>query len=136
MAKHDTDPVLAHLVRAVDESGRSAVPVTVAAHGMTLTGFLIAQDAYFAGLAEGMPMMSALQPTSGLLGKEYAREVTAESGHHLHLRTAHGDGDGENLWRISVQAVDAWTLGAPAGTSTPGDSGQDDRGPFARLLGA
>ena len=75
MAKHDTDPVLQHLVQAVNESGPSGVPVTVTAHGMVLTGVLIAQEAYFADLVEGHPLMSALQPVSGLLGKEYAREA-------------------------------------------------------------
>ena len=33
MAKHDVDPVLRQLVRAVNESGQAAVPVTV--HGTT-----------------------------------------------------------------------------------------------------
>ena len=134
MAKHSTDPVLQHLVRAVNESGPSGVPVTIAAHGMALTGVLIAQQAYFTELAEGQPLMSALQPSAGLLGKEYAKEVDAESGHHLHLRGSHVAGDGEEgLWRISLQAVDAWTLRA---TAESGDAARDDSGPFARLLGA
>lgn len=45
----------------------------------------------------------------------------------LALRLA-GDGE-EGLWRVSLNAVDAWTLRATA-------AGQDDRGPFARLLGS
>lgn len=77
--------------------------------------------AYFAALAEDSPLLSALQPAAGLLGKEYAKEVTAESGHHLHIR-AGGEHDG--LWRFSLDAVDGWT----AGTA-------EDKGPFARLLG-
>ena len=52
---YDTDPVLAQLVRAVDESGQARVPVTVAAHGMVVSGLLISQDAYFAALAEASP---------------------------------------------------------------------------------
>ena len=44
MAKHDVDPVLQQLIRAVNESGQAAVPVTVAAHGTVLTGNLIAQN--------------------------------------------------------------------------------------------
>ena len=55
MAKHDTDPVLEQLVRAVNESGHTRVPVTVAAHGTVVTGVLIAQQAYFRELAEGSP---------------------------------------------------------------------------------
>ena len=80
MAKHDVDPVLQQLVRAVNESGQAAVPVTVTAHGTVLTGNLIAQSRYFSELVEGNPLMSALEPSSGLLGQEYAKE--AESGHH------------------------------------------------------
>jgi hypothetical protein len=125
MAKHDIDPVLGQLVHAVNESGRARVPVTVSAHGTVLTGVLIAQEAYFTQLAEGSPLLSALQPTSDLLGKEYAKEVTAQAGRHLHIRA-----DGERLWRISLDAVDGWALGALS------EEAQDDKGPFARLLSA
>jgi hypothetical protein len=132
MAKHDTDPVLRQLVHAINESGQAAVPVTVSMHGTLLTGALIAEQRYFSELVEGNPLMSALEPSSGLLGKEYAKETEAESGHHLHIRTGPGrSGEvAEGLWRISLEAVDGWSLGADA---TP--DGADDRGPFARLLG-
>lgn len=133
MAKHEIDPVLQELVRSINESGQAAVPVTVSAHGTVVTGTLIAQDRYFVELIEGNGLMSALEPTSGLLGKEYAKEVEAESAYHLHMRAAHvagGGGGSEGLWRLSLHAVDAWTLRATTDTS-----GQDDRGPFARLLG-
>jgi hypothetical protein len=69
MAKHDADPVLGQLVHAVNESGQAQVPVTVSARGTVLTGVLVAQDAYFTQLAEGRPLLSALQPDSSLLGK-------------------------------------------------------------------
>jgi hypothetical protein len=128
MAKHDTDPVLGRLVHAVNESGQTQVPVTVSTHGTVLTGALIAEDVYFTQLAEGSPMLSALQPASGLLGKEYANEVSAEAGHHLHIR-ATGAGK-QGLWRISLHAVDGWALG------TLSKEAQDDKGPFARLLSA
>ncbi len=133
MAKHDTDPVLAQLVHSVDESVQAAVPVTVTTHGTVLTGHLVAQERYFADLIQANPVLAALQPASGLLGKEYAKEVDDEAGHHLHLRTAGIPGDGdraEGLWRISLEAVDGWTLRAAADAE-----GQDDKGPFARLLG-
>lgn len=130
MPKHNTDPVLAHLVRAVNESRRAAVPITVCAHGMVLTGVLIAQETYFINLVE-RPLMNALEPTTGLLGREYAKEVSAEAGHHLHLRGGEAAGDELGLWRISLESVDAWTLRAGDGAATP-----DDRGPFARLLNA
>ena len=132
MAKHDTDPVLQQLVHAVNESGQAAVPVTVSVHGTQLTGALIAERRYFSELVEGNPLMSALEPSSGLLGKEYARETEAESGHHLHILTGPVR-NGEvaaGLWRISLEAVDGWTLGADAAAG-----GEDNRGPFARLLG-
>lgn len=131
MAKHDVDPVLRQLVRAVNESGQAAVPVTVSLHGTTLAGTLIAQGRYFSDLVEANPLMSALEPTSGLLGKEYAKEAETESDHHLHLRAtgARGDnGAAEGLWRISLEAVDGWTLRADA-------AAEEDKGPFARLLG-
>jgi hypothetical protein len=128
MAKHDIDPVLGQLVHAVNESGRARVPVTVSAHGTVLTGVLIAQEAYLTQLAEDSPLLSALQPASGLLGKEYGKEVTAQADSHLHIRAAGADKEG--LWRISLDAVDGWTL------STPSEETQDDKGPFARLLSA
>jgi hypothetical protein len=61
MAKHDVDPVLRQLVRAVNESGQAAVPVTVSLQGTTLTGMLIAQNRYFSDLVEANPLMSALE---------------------------------------------------------------------------
>src|ERR1700728_1277817 len=109
MAKHDTDPVLEQLVRAVNESGHTRVPVTVAAHGTVVRGVLIAQQAYFRELAEGSPLLSALQPDSGLLGKEYVKDVDAESAHHLHIRASAGE---EGLWRLSLEAVDGWKVDA------------------------
>jgi hypothetical protein len=132
MAKHDTDPVLRQLVHAINESEQAAVPVTVSAHGTLLTGALIAERRYFSELVQGNPLMGALEPSSGLLGKEYAKETETESDHHLHIRTGPGrTGEvAEGLWRISLEAVDGWSLGADA---TAG--GADDRGPFARLLG-
>ena len=98
-----------------------------------LTGNLIAQSRYFSDLVEGNPLMSALEPGSGLLGKEYAKEAEAESDHHIHMRAAGIRRDGEaaeGLWRIGLQAVDGWALRAIAGTDA-----EDNRGPFARLLG-
>jgi hypothetical protein len=50
MAKHDVDPVLQQLVRAVNESGQAAVPVTTSVHGTVLTGNLIARSRYFSGI--------------------------------------------------------------------------------------
>lgn len=127
MAKHDTDPVLGQLVHAVNESGQARVPLTVSAHGTVVTGVLIAQEAYFTELAEGSPLLSALQPDAGLLGKEYARDVTAESDHHLHIRVT---GEVEGLWRVSLEAVDGWTVGTLAAATA-----EEDKGAFARLLG-
>jgi hypothetical protein len=128
MAKHDTDPVLQQLIHAVNESRGSAVPVTVSTRGTVLTGLLIAEKTYLADLVEANPLMSALQPSSGLLGKEYAKEVEGGSDSHLHLRAV-GDG-AERPWRISLEAIDGWMLRTAADTGA-----EDDRGPFARLLG-
>jgi hypothetical protein len=131
MAKRDIDPVLQQLVRAINESGHAAAPITVSVHGTVLTGALIAQQTFFSELVADNPLMSALEPASGLLGKEYAKDTEAASDHHLHLRATGIRGDGEfteGLWRMSLETVDGWTLRASA------DPGAD-KGPFARLLG-
>ena len=96
-------------MHAVNESGQAQIPITVAAHGTLVRGVLIAQEAYFSELAEGSPLLSALQPTSGLPGKEYAKDVDAGSARHLHIRAYAGE---EGLWRLSLAAVDGWKLGA------------------------
>jgi hypothetical protein len=75
--------------------------------------------------------MSALEPASGLLGKEYAKDTEAASDHHLHLRATGVRGGGEvreGLWRMSLETIDGWTLRATA-------DAEADKGPFARLLG-
>ena len=175
MAKHDTDPVLRQLIRAVNESenatvpspspctvcstpvgpqlagppGRRpgkfsretikpsliclklahlvvpsrdlAVPMEHRAGSMrpdvpkvrwraALTGVLLGERLYFGELAGQNPLMAALEPASGLLGKDYVKDAEAGSGHHLHIRADKGQ-----LWRISLEAVDAWTLPVPAG---------------------
>jgi len=132
MPKHDIDPVLQQLVRAINESEQGGAPVTISVHGTMLTGTLVAQRRYFATLVERNPLMSALEPSSGLLGKEYASDTQAETDHHLHIIVEHtrdGSPLGEGLWRISLEAVDGWTLRHDASVETA-----DDRGPFARLL--
>lgn len=131
MAKYDIDPVLQQLVRAINESGHAAAPITVSVHGTVLTGALIAEQAFFSELVAGNPLMSALEPASGLLGKEYAKETEAASDHHLHLRGAGVRGAGEaaeGLWRLSLETIDGWTLRATT-------EAEADKGPFARLLG-
>ena len=97
-AKHDTDPVLHELVRAVNESGQARVPVTVSVHGTAVTGVLIAQDAYFAELAEGSPLLNALTSASGLLGNDSVKDVGSASGEHLHIRAA-----GPGRWVVADQ---------------------------------
>jgi hypothetical protein len=129
MAKYDIDPVLHQLAQAVNESGQAATPITVSVRGTVLTGVLIAEQSYYSELIAGNPLLSALDPSSGLLGKEYAKDAEAASDRHLHLRATGvrgGSEVAEGLWRISLEAVDGWTLRAGA---------EDDRGPFARLLG-
>jgi hypothetical protein len=128
MPKHNSDPVLAHLVRAVNESAYAGVPITVCAHGRVLTGMLIAQETYFIELVERSPLMSALEPASGMLGKDYTKAVSEEAGHHLHLRGGETASDELGLWRISLESVDAWSFRSGDGAVA------DDKGPFARLL--
>jgi hypothetical protein len=33
---------------------------------------------------------AALEPSSAMLGREYAKDTEAESGHHLHIRARRG----------------------------------------------
>jgi hypothetical protein len=133
MAKHDRDPVLRELVRSIDETAESEVPVTVTVRGSVLHGGLIAEQRYFAELAEAHPLLRALDPRAGLLGDGYGKDVTAESGHYLHLRAVQlvGDERAGGLWRVALDAVDAWTL-----RSYETADGDRDKGPFGRLLGA
>src|ERR1700716_3355282 len=101
MAKRDIDPVFRELVRSINESGQALVPVILTTHGTVLRGSLISESRYFTELAEVAPMLSALQPASGLLGKDYVKEVEAGSGHYVHLRAArlaHGGDEAEGLW--------------------------------------
>jgi hypothetical protein len=133
MAKHDLDPVLRELIRSVNETPRSAVPVSVSVHGGVLHGSLIAEERYFAELTETHPLLRALDPKGGLLGDDYGKHVGAESDRYLHLRAVRlaGDDGAGGLWRIALNAVDAWTF-----RSYEEAAGEHDKGPFARLLGA
>ena len=129
MAKHDIAPVLQQLAQAVNESGQAATPITVSVRGTVLTGDLIAEQNYYSELMAANPLLSALDPSSGLLGKEYTKDVETASDRHLHMRATGvrgGSEVAEGLWRINLEAIDGWTLRAGA---------EDDRGPFARLLG-
>jgi hypothetical protein len=129
MTKHDIDPVLQQLAQAINESGQAATPITVSVRGTVLTGALIAEQSYYNELMAANPLLSALDPSSGLLGKEYTKDVETASDRHLHLRATGARGGSEvaeGLWRINLEAIDGWTL--RAGT-------EEDRGPFARLLG-
>ena len=135
MAKHGTDPVLRELVRAVNESGQARVPVTVSVHGTAVTGALIAQDAYFAELAEGSPLLSALTPASGLLGKDYAKDVDSASGEHLHIRPAGSRGCGGSASTPSTRGRrtprSRTTRDRSRGCSAP-ERGQGERGALDR----
>jgi hypothetical protein len=55
MARHDIDPVLQQLVRAINESGQAAVPVAVSVHGAMLNGSLIAERRYFTSSSRAIP---------------------------------------------------------------------------------
>jgi hypothetical protein len=55
MARRDIDPVLQQLVRAINESGHAAAPITVSVHGTVLTGALISQQAFFSELVADNP---------------------------------------------------------------------------------
>jgi hypothetical protein len=127
MAKHGTDPVLQQLIDAVNKSRQAEVPMTISVRGSVLTGGLVAEETYFAELVDASPLMGALEPSSGLLGKEYAKEVGDASGHFLHFRAPAKGAEG--LWRISLDAIDGWVLGAAGNAAA-----QDEKGPFKGLF--
>ncbi len=108
MAKRDIDPVLQQLAQAINESGQAAAQIVISVHGTVFDGVLISEQRYFSQLVEGNPLMSALEPSSGLLGKEYTREAEAASDRHLHILATGGKGNGElteGLWRISLMGT-------------------------------
>ena len=119
---HLGHPVMQQLAQPIKESGQGAVPIVISVRGAVLTGALIAEQTCFSEPRRGESLMRALEPSSGLLGKEYAQDAEAASGRHLHMRAAGPRAGGEvieALWRISLEAVDGWTLRAGA---------EDDRG--------
>jgi len=133
MAKYSTDPVLRHLVLAINETEAGGVPVTLSVHGTVVRGALVAERRYFAELVQRNPLLNALEPSTGLLGKEYAKDTESESDHHLHILAEEGPGaaaPGEGLWRISLESIDGWSLRHAATTAAA-----NERGPFARLRG-
>lgn len=127
MAKRSTDPVLQQLIHAVNKSRQAEVPMTISVRGSVLTGGLVAEETYFAELVDTSPLMGALEPSSGLLGKEYANQVGDASGHFLHFRAAANGAEG--LWRINLDSIDGWVLRA-AGKAAD----QDEKGPFKGLF--
>jgi hypothetical protein len=80
MARHDIDPVLRQLAPAINESGQAAVPIMVSVRGTVLNGAVISEQRYFSELVAGNPLMSALEPSSGLLGKDYAKDAEVSAG--------------------------------------------------------
>jgi hypothetical protein len=133
MAKRDVDPVLRELVRSVNESDQALVPVSLIMRGTVLRGSLISQARYFSELSGVAPLMSTLEPGSGLPGRDFAKDVEAEAGHYLHLRgteVADRRDDAEGLWRIDIATVDAWNLPAAA----TGPEGEEGRVPPSRFM--
>ena len=109
MATHDIDPVLQQLAQAVNESGQAAVPVVISVRGTILNGALISEQRYFSELVEGNPLLSALEPSSGLLGKEYAKEAETASGRHLHMRATGMRGDTERTEALDkIDLLGGW----------------------------
>ena len=74
MAKRNIDPVLQQLVRAINESGRAATPITVSVHGTMLTGALIAERTFFSELIGENPLMSALSRLQGCWARNTPRK--------------------------------------------------------------
>lgn len=124
MAKRHGDPLLDRVVRAIEESPGAAVPVTVSVRGALLRGELISQEAYFAELTAGNPLLGALGTESRGTAHEGRRVDVKSSDGFVHLRgTRTQDPVAPDMWRIALRAVDAWTL-APG----PEDADRDGQG--------
>jgi len=137
MAKYDIDPVLQQLAQAVNDSGQAAAPIMVSVHGTVLNGALISEQRYFSELVEANPLMSALEPSSGLLGKEYTKDAEAASGRHLHLRATAKSARacGASAWKLSTDGPSGLAPRMTAGRS-PACSATPDRPCACRMTGA
>jgi len=103
MAKRHADPVLERLLHAVEQTSAATVPVAVSVRGTQLRGELISQEAYFAQLASGGALLGALGAEA--VGGSDGKDLDKSSGGYAHLR-----GESSGVWRIALNAVDAWTL--------------------------
>lgn len=105
------DPVLRHLVLAVNQAQTASVPISLSVNGREFTGELIAQTTYFAALTEGSPLFAALDPTSPLAADQYAADSATVDDEFLHLRLPpESAAEPPPVWRIRMAAVDGWNL--------------------------
>lgn len=105
------DPVLRHLVLAVNQAQSASVPLSLSAHGREFTGELIAQTTYFTALTEGNPLFAALDPNSKLAAEQYSADNAQVEGEYLHLRLPpESPAEPPPVWRIRLAAVDGWHL--------------------------
>jgi hypothetical protein len=130
MAKRHADPVLERLLHAVEHSPAAAVPVALSVRGTRLRGELISQDAYFAELSAGGALLGALGAEA--VGGSDGKDLEKSSGGFLHLRGGDvAEAKSSGVWRIALNAVDAWTLLADRGEAA--DRGHDERGGASAL---
>jgi hypothetical protein len=105
------DPVLRHLVFAVNQAHDVSIPISLSVHGSGFVGELISQVTYFAALTEDSPLLAALDPTSPLAADQYAADSSHADDEFLHVRVPSKHADlTPPVWRMRLAAVDGWSL--------------------------
>lgn len=128
------DPVLYHLVLAVNQAHEASIPISLTVHGSGVVGELISQATYFAALTEDSPLLAALDPTSPLAADQYAADSADADEEYLHVRVPSRSPDhAPPVWRIRMAAVDGWSLRL-VDPDAEGDS-HGSPGVFAQLFG-
>ena len=128
------DPVLRHLVFAVNQAHEASIPISLSVHGSGVVGELISQATYFSALTEDSPLLAALDPTSPLAAEQYAADSAEADEEYLHVRVPSRSAEhAPPVWRIRMTAVDGWSLRLVEPESD-GDS-HPTHGVFAQLFG-
>ena len=128
------DPVLRHLVFAVNQAHEASIPISLSVHGSGFVGELISQATYFSALTEDSPLLAALDPTSPLATDQYPADINDADEDYLHMRVPPRSANHTPpVWRMRLTAVDGWSLRLV----DPDDDNESHSTPgvFAQLFG-
>lgn len=117
-AQQPGDPELAALVRAVDQAQAGGPTLTVMVGGASISGQLVSGTQWWKGLGE-----RARGPGGGELGTQFSEGADAVSQvycepaqmekpiGYLHLQAVVTERNRNAMWRIRMEAVQAWRWG-------------------------